>query len=408
MNPLTDSNITLRIKDNFIYPNKEINCYDIPEGFDFDKQNSIETGYFVFTMMPSLRCDLSCPHCYLSLNQRRNSPIMTLDQLKIAIDKVYDYYSERKDIKVKFLSFYWYGGEPTQMGLDYMMKAFKMIESRYLESEGFHIRHTLLTSLIQVDKEWFKFFKTWCGNYFQTSFDGMMRGKGYMKQWERKVKEAKSEGFNIGTITVVNNKILEDTPKVLLDYLVELGICEASFLPMMRNEQNEAHHYGKLAPSMDQYSEFMIEFMSYWYELKSKGVNVPAIGQSQYVISRLKTNPDGNVAGQTMFLLPDGEFVLPDYKNGYTEFMLPFGNILTQSFADILKSKSRRTYLRKQYLGNKNKECVTCENKHHCIMEFWKENKEDDDCFGAKRYVTWLLDKESKENVISQSTGVMC
>lgn len=401
------SNISFR-HTNLIEPSREYDYYKVPEGFDHINQNSAETGYFVFTMMPSLRCDLSCPHCYLSLEQRRHSHIMTLEELKIAIEKVHQYYIDRDDISVKYISFYWYGGEPTQMGLDYIQNDFKMIEEKFLESEGFYIKHTLLTSLIQIEDYWFEFFKKWCGNYFQTSFDGLMRGKGYMKQWDKRVREARSKGLNVGTITVVNNKILEDTPRALLDYLIELGICEASFLPMMKNEQNEKGHYEKYAPTMDQYSEFMIELMEYWYELKLKGVSVPSIGQSQYITSRLETSENGNIAGQTMFLLPDGEFVLPDYKDGYTEFMQPFGNILKQSFEDVLSSKDRRNYIRKQYLGNKNKECRNCEHKHHCIMEFWKENKINDDCFGAKKYVEWLIKKEKECNILSQSTSVMC
>jgi MoaA/NifB/PqqE/SkfB family radical SAM enzyme len=53
---------------------------------------SIESGYFVFTLMPSLRCKLNCPHCYLSVDERRNSPIMSLEDLKVVCQKVFDYY----------------------------------------------------------------------------------------------------------------------------------------------------------------------------------------------------------------------------------------------------------------------------------------------------------------------------
>ncbi len=389
-------------------PGRDYDCYHIPEGFNVNTQNNIESGYFVFTMMPSLRCELNCPHCYLSTEERRNSPVMSLEQLKEVMDKVYEYYSNKPDIPVKFLSFYWYGGEPTQMGIDYMIAAFKMIEERFTKEDGYHIRHTLLTSLIAVQEYWFEFFEKWCGGYFQTSFDGLMRGKRYVRDWEQKVKKAKERGISVGTITVVNNKILEDTPKGVLDYLVELGISEASFLPMMRNEQNEAHHYGKFAPTMDQYSQFMIEFMEYWYELKDQGVEVPAIGQSQYIMSRSNTDKNGNIAGQTMFLMPNGDFTLPDYKNGYTEFMLPFGNIFESNFEDVLSSKERRKYLRKQYFANKNSECIDCDKRHQCIMEFWKDNKQNDDCFGAKKYVDWLVDRENKIPVVSLSQGVMC
>ena len=69
---------------------------------------SIENGYFIFTLMPSLRCSLNCPHCYLSKEQRRNSPIMKLEDLEIACQKVDDYY-QKNNIKNKLIVFYWYG-----------------------------------------------------------------------------------------------------------------------------------------------------------------------------------------------------------------------------------------------------------------------------------------------------------
>ena len=60
---------------------------------------SIESGYFIFTLMPSLRCSLNCPHCYLSLEQRRNSPIMTIEDLTTAALKVDAYYEKQKIAK---------------------------------------------------------------------------------------------------------------------------------------------------------------------------------------------------------------------------------------------------------------------------------------------------------------------
>lgn len=40
---------------------------------------------------------------------------------------------------------------------------------------------------------------------------------------------------------------------------------------------------------------------------------------------------------------------------------------------------------------NNNKDCNGCEHSDKCVMEFWKDNREGDDCFGGKRYVEWLL-----------------
>lgn len=42
-----------------------------------------------------------------------------------------------------------------------------------------------------------------------------------------------------------------------------------------------------------------------------------------------------------MFLMPNGDFVLPDYWTGWNEFMRRFGNIVTQEFGVILACATR-------------------------------------------------------------------
>lgn len=379
----------------------------LPEGFDPATQSCIEQGYFVFTMMPSLRCDLNCPHCYLSLEQRRHSPIMTVDQLEIACQKVDDYYMSKPHLKKKMIIFYWYGGEPTQMGQEYMLDAFMRIASIFSEEKGYYIRHEILTSLIFVEDSWYDIFKTWGRGHFQTSFDGLMRGKSYVKKWDKRVREAVSRGLSVSTISVVNKELMADGPIAVLDYLSDLGVKEASFLPFMLNEQNSGLKYEKFAPPMSGYSEFMIELTEHWYRRKADGLHVPYIGQMSYIIGHQGGITSSNIAGQTLFLLPDGEFVLPDYKDGYLEFMKPFGNIFDKTFSEVLSSKPRRDYLRRQYTRNYNEECTECELKNSCIMEFWKENRTGDDCFGAKRYAEWLIKKEAEVGALRHDKPVL-
>ena len=177
--------------------------------FKEEKPFSVENGYFIFTLMPSLRCSLNCPHCYLSTEQRRTSPIMEIKDLKIAAEKVDQYYQTR-DLKEKIVVFYWYGGEPTEMGIDYFTEATEMLNSIFSKEKGYITKHTILTSLLTIDTDiWFPFFKKYCDNHFQTSFDGMMRGKNYVKKWEEKVKKAKEFGLDVGTISVINTEILK-------------------------------------------------------------------------------------------------------------------------------------------------------------------------------------------------------
>lgn len=371
-----------------------------------EKPFSIENGYFIFTLMPSLRCSLNCPHCYLSLEQRRNSAIMAIPELKIAAQKVDEYYQE-KNIKEKIVVFYWYGGEPTEMGIDYFTEATEMLNSIFSKEKGYITKHTVLTSLITIDTEiWFPFFKKYCDNHFQSSFDGLMRGKNYVRKWEEKVKQAKEFGLEVGTISVVNTEMLKTGPHEVLNYLSDLGVCETSFLPFMWNEQNNGKKYNQFAPTMNAWSNFMIEISKDYFNRKEKNLFTPEIGQLNFILSQQEKAQFANLAGQTLFLLPNGDFVLPDYKNGYQEYMRIFGNILESDFNSILKSTERRAYMRKQALRNNNESCNGCEHGNKCVMEFWKDNKEDDDCFGGKKYVEWLLEYV-EENKIKKDENIM-
>lgn len=374
--------------------------------FKDEKPFSIENGYFIFTLMPSLRCSLNCPHCYLSLQQRRTSPIMEIKDLKIAAEKV-DLYYQEKNIKEKVVVFYWYGGEPTEMGIEYFTEATEMLNEIFSKEKGYITKHTILTSLLTIDTDiWFPFFKKYCDNHFQSSFDGLMRGKTYVRKWEEKIKKAKDFGLEVGTISVVNTELLKSGPKETLDYLISLGIFETSFLPFMLNEQNNGIKYNKFAPTMNAWSEFMIEISKIYFERKQKNLFTPEIGQLNFILSQKEKTQFANLAGQTLFLLPNGDFVLPDYKNGYEEYMRVFGNILKDDFNSILKSSERKSYMRKQVLRNGNDLCNDCEHANKCVMEFWKDNRENDDCFGGKKYIEWLLDYVEK-NKIKKDENIM-
>lgn len=392
------------------FPNPSLHAYPEQRSWaeaiaqaNISQMNSIEQGYFVFTMMPSLRCSLNCPHCYLTLDQRRNSPVMTLKDLGVVLGKVDEYYARKRPGKPKVIVFYWYGGEPTEMGLPWFLGALKLIGETFTREKGYETRHDILTSLLNIEDDWFRVFQTYGRGQFQTSFDGLMRGKGYVKKWDKRVRQAVEHGLRVSTISVVNHELFKDGPVAILDYLTELGIQEASFLPFMLNEQNKGEKYEKFAPPMSEYSRFMIELTQHWIALTRAGKKPPMIGQMAYILSRQNLPIEANIPGQTLFLLPNGDFVLPDYKEGWLEFMQPFGNILTQSFEDVLTSRARRAYIRRQYTRNLNPECVTCDRKHTCIMEFWKENRSGDDCFGAKRYVDWLAQHDEIRSLMDDS-----
>jgi sulfatase maturation enzyme AslB (radical SAM superfamily) len=365
---------------------------------------SIEQGHFVLTMMPSLFCELDCPHCYLSKIERRDPTRLMNSSIRKVLKNVDDFYDQR-NIKRKTIHAYQYGGEPTSMGVDAFTTMLDTIEEALPKHKGYEVRHTILTSLVEVDLiEWLPVFRDRCGGFLQTSFDGRMRGGRYIKKWDDQMRKARDLGLTLSTISVVNTRILQDGPVETMEYLSELGVVEASFLPFMWNEQNDGKKYDALAPSMADWSKFMIDLTEAWIKRKSAGLHAPEIGQLRYILAQQEmSSPVSNIAGQTLFLMPNGDWALPDYKNGWQEFMNRFGNGLSSDFSDILTSPKRRAYIRRQMTRNQNSECVTCPHSDKCVMEFWKENRPDDDCFGGRRYIEWVL--ENLDRILAVDKG---
>lgn len=168
---------------------------------------SIEQGYFVFTLMPSLFCKLRCPHCYLTLEQRQDPTVMAVEDLKTACHKIDQYY-QRQRIARKTVVCYWYGGEPTSMGREYFTNAADAINEVFNPEAGYGLRHTVLSALVGVKDDWFPLFERYGQGEVQSSYDGDMRGQSYMRRWDERARAVVSHGLRLSTISVVNRELL--------------------------------------------------------------------------------------------------------------------------------------------------------------------------------------------------------
>lgn len=388
----------------------------------------IEKGRLILTMMPSLYCKLDCPHCYLTKQQRHSKDCLTLEQIKTTVEKIKRYY-QQKEIHNAAIDIYWYGGEPTTMGTELFSDMCTIINNAF---KNHTVKHTLLSALVGVNlDDWTPIIKQYCNGKLQTSYDGLMRGERYDQAWQKQVMRAHNNGLKVNTLSVFNQSIQKQGYKQTFMKLGALGIRECGWLPFQKNiRNNDTGMYDKHATSMDEFSDFMIDFTrlndatkfeggaskskdetsnskgeSSNFNSESKYPNPNSKNQSSFLIGNElfinSMNAHGislsNTGAQTVFLMPNGDMVMPDYDKDNIEFMKVFGNILTQSFEQILTSKSRRDWRRRQITRNNNKECLECNNWHCCLMEFWKNNTKGDDCYGAKKYVDWVK-KSSKLN----------
>lgn len=371
--------------------------------YELDVPDTIENGYFVFTIMPTLQCPYNCKHCYLSLEQRRDPTTMSIELMREACRKI-DVYWDEVQPPHRVIMVYNYGGEPTSTGPEYFESYVQMMAEEFPAHKGYEVKHVMLTSLLGVDLDiWAPIWKRHTDGYIQTSYDGSMRSKSYVRKWEAKVADAISRGLRVATISVVNADLLEQGAERTLDLLHDLGICETGWLPFMLNDQNSVEgKYDRYAPTMTAFNDYMIAMLDHWFSLKHRSHTPPSIGEAHFAVDRSKRSAMSNMCGQTLFLLPNGDFVLPNYKDGYKEYMHKFGNILEAdtSFHDILVSAERRRYMLRQVTRNRNPECQRCDYKNACLLEFAKPNKADDECFGAKRFIAHAIHKNSLDPML--------
>lgn len=354
----------------------------------------IESGHLILTMMPSLYCKLDCPHCYLSKEQRKDKTILSAEDIKLICSKINHYYTT-KNIKHKKIDFYWYGGEPTSMGVEYFETLLNTLNSSF--DDSYKIKHILLSALVGVKiDEWVPLIKSHFNSSIQTSYDSTMRGDRYMTTWKKKVEQLNKHKIEVTTISVINSHIIKDGPAQTHKLLSFLGIVESGWLPFQKNTVNDiTGAYNDLSPSMNDFSDFMIGLT----DINRHSQSPFLIGEEDFIYAMSNSDKPSNMGLQTLFLLPDGVLCMPDYDKDNVEFLQSFGNILSETFEEILISKPKRDWNRRQVSRNTNKECLGCDHQNYCLMEFWKNNTQDDDCYGAANYIDWLFKNPTNKPV---------
>ena len=168
----------------------------------------IEQGRLILTMMPSLYCKLDCPHCYLTKQQRHSKDCLSLEQIKTTVEKIKRYY-QQKEIHKATIDIYWYGGEPTTMGVELFSSMCTIINSTF---KNHNVKHTLLSALVGVNlNQWTAVIKQYCNSKIQTSYDGLMRGKRYDKAWQKKIENCLNQAKAQGTISkTVNTQLMSE------------------------------------------------------------------------------------------------------------------------------------------------------------------------------------------------------
>lgn len=185
----------------------------------------MDNGHFSLILLPTLSCDADCDYCF----ENKSAHNLDLVQLADILGKVTDYMDENA---IEGLSIYWQGGEVLTLSPDWFRRAHELIQKTFAARKKQAVNY-LQSNLISYGKGWNEVIAEMFGNTVGTSMDfpnlyRKLKGGGpgeYQRVWERKVREAREAGIEIGVIAIPNQRTLELGAERLYSYFVdELGI----------------------------------------------------------------------------------------------------------------------------------------------------------------------------------------
>ncbi|ENH6781966.1 radical SAM protein, partial [Vibrio parahaemolyticus] len=101
---------------------------------------------YQYHIYPSMRCSLSCQHCFIDKSLINSKETMTEDQFKIVADK---FSSHFKDSKAQFAEITIIGGEPTLIPSDFYHEVIPYLRQRFEETgKGFMV--SIVTNLLHL------------------------------------------------------------------------------------------------------------------------------------------------------------------------------------------------------------------------------------------------------------------
>ena len=108
----------------------------------------------VFAKPAGAICNLDCHYCYY-LQKELLYP--ETESFRMSYDLLEDYIIQQVEIAPEQeINFFWHGGEPTILGLDYFRKIVEL--QRKHQPQGVHITNSIQTNGVLINDEWCRFF----------------------------------------------------------------------------------------------------------------------------------------------------------------------------------------------------------------------------------------------------------
>lgn len=288
-------------------------------------------------------CNLRCTYCNdWAVGPNQSMSFETMARVTSAV------LSDPTHASVTFL---WHGGEPTLLGQRWFERA--LLVQAMLRRPGQVVRNELQTNATRVTPG-FAEFASRTGITLGASIDGppevhnrtrlYANGKPSWADVRSGLRVLEEHGHGSSVLMVVDQEILDLGAQSVFDALVAEGISGVGLLAAKPSNQPDA---GPATPTdhyvtPDQAARFIIELDACRREA---GIEF-SIREADDIIERLGNTQvadctlGGDCVGQFFIVEPNGEIAHCDNFLGDSDY--EFGNITTQTFAEIRSSEKMR------------------------------------------------------------------
>ncbi len=327
-------------------------------------------------------CNLDCSYCYYTEKAALYPPRTQFRMSNEVLETYVKDYIEASPLPE--ITFYWQGGEPTLLGLDFFNRVVEL-QQKYLP-ENQTITNSLQTNGTLIDDAWVEFLAE---NKFLVgiSIDGPARlhdrfrlGKNSEKSFakvERAIKMLQAGGVDYNTLTTVHRRNHRFGSEVYR-YLRDLGVEFMQFIPIVERRRPDGELAGppELEPQNDKtkvtewsvpplgYAEFLTAVFDVWRKSDIGKIFVQPfdvhLGLRMGEPSTLCIN--ARSCGQGLALEHNGDLYACDHYVYSTHLL---GNITETPMLELATAARQRDFGEDKY-NNLPAECVSCRFLSYC------------------------------------------
>jgi len=306
-----------------------------------------KTSMRPFTLLikpASADCNIQCEYCFY-LNKCDLYPETKRHRMseKVLEQLIKSYMA----IEQPIYSFWWQGGEPTLMGLNFFRKVIHL-QKQYgragtLVSNGLQTNSTLMSDQMAQHFSTYRFLlgcsfdgPAWVHDCYRRTMDGRPTHSDVL----RGIDTLKRFNVEINILTLVSQANVSRAREVYR-YLVDLGFCYHQYIPCVEFDQG-----GELLPfsiNGKEWGDFMCELFDEWYPKNAFTVSIRHFDSILFKMVEGSTNicSMGRNCCQYFVVEYNGDIYPCDF---FVDQTLRIGNVMETSWEEVLNSQTYKNF----------------------------------------------------------------